>query len=393
MDITIHPGKLSGTVEAIPSKSLAHRLLICAAFADHPTTLICRESSEDIEATVNCLKSLGTKIIHTNDGFLIHPIRQIPQRATLHCGESGSTLRFLLPIAGALGIESIFHMEGTLPQRPLSPLWEEMERMGCTLRRLSPDTLLCSGKLRPGRYRIAGNVSSQFISGLLFALSLMDADSCIEITGKLESEPYVKMTQWALRQFTVISDDYTVKGNQRFRSPGILEVEGDWSNGSFWLAANSLGSHLSVTNLNTNSLQGDRAVVACLKKLNTFCTLSAQDIPDLIPVLSIVAAANQGAVFTDIQRLRLKESDRVDAILHMIHSLGGQAEATEDSLHIFGTGLTGGVVDSMGDHRIAMAAAIASTVCTESVTILGAEAVNKSYPNFWTEFARLGGKL
>ena len=167
MDITIRPGKLTGLVEAIPSKSQAHRLLICASFADRPTTLICPETNRDIEATVDCLRALGANICRTSDGYVVEPIREYPERATLPCCESGSTLRFMLPIVGALGIDGLFQMEGRLPQRPLSPLWEEMERMGCSLSRPTENTVRCTGKLRSGDYVINGGISSQFVTGLL----------------------------------------------------------------------------------------------------------------------------------------------------------------------------------------------------------------------------------
>ena len=392
MDITITPGKLSGTIQAIPSKSQAHRLLICAALSNNQTTLVCPETNRDIEATTDCLNALGANIRRTETGYEIDPIGEIPQAATLNCCESGSTLRFMLPIAGALGASTIFKMEGRLPQRPLSPLWEEMERMGCKLKFINDHELLCEGQLHPGDYYIDGNVSSQFITGLLFALSLLDGDSQIHITGNLESKPYVNMTRKAMELFGVNTDNFSIRGGQTYHSPGTVTVEGDWSNGAFFLAAKALGSSLTVTNLDPNSPQGDRAVAHWLEELTNHCTISAADIPDLVPILSVVAAAREGAVFTDIQRLRLKESDRVASIIAMIDALGGKAEATEDTLVIYGTGLTGGTVDSVNDHRIAMSAAIASTICTQPVTILGAECVKKSYPTFWEEFTRLGGK-
>lgn len=393
MDITIHPGKLSGTIAAIPSKSQAHRLLICAAFADRQTVLLCPETNRDIEATADCLRALGANIERTNAGYTVIPISRIPGNAILNCCESGSTLRFMLPIAGALGVDATFQMEGRLPQRPLSPLWEEMERMGVILTRPSPDSIRCQGTLRAGTYSIDGGVSSQFITGLLLATSLLEADSQILITGKLESKPYVQMTQAAMKLFGIDSEDFRIPGGQRYRSPGTVTVEGDWSNGAFFLGAKALGNDVTVTNLDASSPQGDRAAACWLGHLENPCTISAADIPDLIPILAVIAAAKNGAVFTDIQRLRLKESDRVATVMEMIENLGGRAESTADTLTVYGTGFQGGTVNAHNDHRIAMAAAIASTVCQAPVTILGAEAVNKSYPHFWAEFRRLGGKL
>lgn len=393
MDITITPGKLSGSIAAIPSKSQAHRLLICAAFADAPTTLDCPETNRDIEATADCLRSLGAQISRTGTGYIVSPCAAIPESAVLNCCESGSTLRFMLPIVGALGVDATFQMEGRLPQRPLSPLWEEMERMGCQLSRPTEDTIRCTGKLHPGVYSIDGGVSSQYITGLMFALSLMDQPSKLKITGTVESKPYIELTKACMRKFGV---DPNHPGMQTYHTPGTFKVEGDWSNGAFWLGAKVLGSPLTVKGLNPHSAQGDKLSDSILRNLSTAAgalIMRVADFPDLVPIMSVVAAACNGVVMQDIRRLRLKESDRVATVMEMIENLGGKAEATEDTLRIYGTGLTGGTVDSHNDHRIAMAAAIASTVCTAPVTIIGAEAVNKSYPAFWQEFTRLGGKL
>ena len=382
MDITIHPRSLRGKITVIPSKSQAHRLLICAAFADCPTQLLCPETNRDIEATADCLRALGAQITKTDCGYTVSPIKDAPQVAQLNCCESGSTLRFMLPIVGALGVDTTIRMEGRLPQRPLSPLREEMERMGCHLERPTVNMIRCSGKLQPGNYRIDGSVSSQFITGLLFALPLIPGQTSLEITGKVESRPYIEMTKCALKLFNA----------PNFSSPGYVTVEGDWSNGAFFLAANALGSELSISGLDPDSVQGDRAVADLLPALaNGAPTISAADIPDLVPILSIVAATNHGAVFTDIQRLRLKESDRVASVIAMITALGGKAKADESTLTVYGTGLHGGIVDSCNDHRIAMSAAIAATVCSNPVTILGAQSVSKSYPRFWEEYRRLGG--
>ncbi len=389
MDITISPRRLRGDLTVIPSKSQAHRLLICAAFSDKPTLLQCAETNRDIEATADCLTALGAKIIRTDSGYTVFPVKAVPEQAELHCRESGSTLRFLLPVAGALGVDALFTMEGRLPQRPLSPLWEEMERMGCTLTRPTSDTIRCTGKLRPGAYRIDGGISSQYITGLLLALSLLGSGSQLEITGKAESRPYIEMTKAAISLF---GGDPDHPGEKRFHSPGAVSVEGDWSNGAFFLAANELGSCLNLHGLDPDSPQGDRAVLGILPLLRSGAPrVSAADIPDLVPILSVAAASNHGAVFTDIRRLRMKESDRVASVMAMLKSLGGRAEADDNTLTVFPSGFTGGVVDSFNDHRIAMSAAIAATVCTGPVTVLGAECVSKSYPGFWEEYRRLGG--
>ena len=392
MDICITPKKLYGNINAIPSKSQAHRMLICAAFSDQPTTLICPETNRDIEATANCLTALGAGITWLSNGYRVKPIEEVPFRASLPCQDSGSTLRFLLPIAGALGVDTVFQMTGRLPQRPLTPLWEEMERMGCTLTRPTADTIRCTGRLRSGEYAINGTVSSQFITGLLFALSLLPGQSRLQVLGKLESAPYVSMTLAAMERFGISCNDYCFPGNGRFHSPGTVTVEGDWSNAAFFLAAQALGSPIQVGNLNPDSPQGDRVCARLLPELKDKLTVSAADIPDLVPILAVTAAANQGAVFTDIGRLRLKESDRVASVMDMLRALGGQAEADDTTLTVYGTGLHGGTVDSRNDHRIAMSAAIAATVCDSPVTILGAQCVEKSYPKFFTDYTSLGGQ-
>ena len=324
-----------------------------------------------------------------NTGFYVSPATEIPSFALLTCQDSGSTLRFMLPIVGALGVNAIFHMEGRLPSRPLSPLWEEMVRMGCSLTRPTETTLQCTGKLRAGKYVIDGSVSSQFITGLLFALSLMEDPSSLTITGMVESKPYIEMTKNAMHLFGV---DPEHLGCGRFISPGEITVEGDWSNGAFYLVANALGCKINVNGLNQHSCQGDRIVTDLLKKIIADKpTIDAADIPDLVPVLSVAAANFNGAVFTNIARLRLKESDRVKSICNMLHELGCRAESDENTLIVFPGKMTGGVIDACKDHRIAMSAAIAATVASGTVTILGAECAAKSYPRFWEEYTQLGG--
>lgn len=391
MDITIFPNKLSGTVVAIPSKSQAHRLLICAAFSDAPTTLLCPSANQDIEATAECLCALGADIRRTDSAYAVTPVSQIPQKAVLNCRESGSTLRFMLPIAGALGVDTVFKMSGRLPYRPLSPLWEEIERMGCILSRPSVDSIRLQGKLIPGNYYIDGSISSQFITGLLYAMALMDGNSKLHITGKTESKPYIEMTQHALGTFNVTTENMEVTGCKPFHTPGTLQVEGDWSNGAFFLAAKQLGSKLHVTGLDPDSHQGDRACAEILDRMSADITVDAADIPDLVPILAVTAGALYGATFTNIARLRLKESDRVATVAEMIHRLGGHVEITDNTLKVYPAKYTGCTIDAAGDHRIAMAAAIAATVTDGPVTILGAQCVAKSYPTFWDEYRKLGG--
>ena len=392
MDITISPGLLSGTVRAIPSKSQAHRLLICAAFSNGPTFLECPQTNEDIEATARCLNALGAGINRTDDGYQVIPVAKLPAKATMDCGESGSTLRFILPIVCALGVNATIKMHGRLPYRPLSPLWEELERMGCTLTRPTEDTIETKGQLQAGNYTISGSISSQFITGLLFATALLPGSSSITITGKLESKPYIDMTQLALKTFGVDTHDFHVTGSFPFHTPGDVAVEGDWSNGAFFLSAKAIGNPVEVTNLDPKSPQGDRAVAEILRITDEMPTICAADIPDLVPILAVVFGAKGGAVFTDIARLRLKESDRVASVCEMLNHFGAKATATENTLTVFPGKYQGCTIDAVGDHRIAMAAAIGATKATGPVTILGAECVAKSYPAFWQEYEKLGGK-
>ena len=419
MNVTIAPSALQGTVRAIPSKSQAHRLLLCAALADGPTELICSGTSEDIEATVRCLTGLGAGIRRENGRFWVtpldraHPVSQAP----LACGESGSTLRFLLPVVCALGTGGAFLPQGRLPQRPLSPLYEELTAHGCTLSKPGSVPFSCGGQLQSGRYTLAADVSSQYVSGLLFALPLLAGDSELTLTGQVESRPYIDMTLHALKAFGIAvretGSGFSIPGGQRYRSPGTVNVEGDWSNAAFWLCAGAIGEHpVTVTNLTTASLQGDRACLALLERFGARVKrsddsvtvsggdlrgleLDAKDVPDLVPVFALVAAAAEGVtVIRNAGRLRLKESDRLKAVAETFTALGAAVSEQPDGLVIRGAHpLSGGVVSSWGDHRIAMTAAIAAQCAGGPVTITGAEAVNKSYPDFYTHFRRLGGSV
>ena len=391
MDITIFPSKLHGNINIIPSKSQAHRILICSAFSDKPTHIICPQTNEDIEATVRCLQALGAQIYRTEEGYQVFPVVQIPGSAQMDCGESGSTLRFILPIVCALGVKATIYMHGRLPERPLSPLWEELQRMGCMLYRPTYDSIQTTGKLRAGKYVIPGNISSQYITGLLFALSLLEGNSQIIVTGKMESAPYVAMTQSVLSQFGVETEGLSIGGKFPFYSPEYIRVEGDWSNGAFFLTAKALGSSLTIDNLTLGSTQGDKAIAEILQTNDNFPTICAADIPDLVPILAVYFAARKGAIFTDIARLRLKESDRVASVSKMLKNLGIKAQSDENTMTVFPGCFTSGIVDAAGDHRIAMAAAIAATIAEGPLTILGAQCVAKSYPTFWQEYARLGG--
>lgn len=401
MDIMISPSTLRGTVQAPPSKSAAHRAMICAALADGPTVIQMGGPSEDIRATGNCLTALGAEIRPLPDGVQISPIKTAPRRAVLDCGESGSTLRFLLPVAAVLSEEAAFTGRGRLPHRPLSALVAAMEAQGCTFSgHLLPFTVY--GPLLPGCFTLPGNISSQYFSGLLFALPMLGEDSEIHISSPLESEGYVRMTLQSLQTFGVpvssIPNGYFVAGGSQYHSPGNISIEGDWSNAAFFLTAAMFGHAVAVTGLSEASLQGDRAIAPLLARLSdgqSDRVIDVSGIPDLVPILAVAACGVPGTtVLTNAARLRLKESDRLRTTSAMLTSLGAQVKEAEDSLTIFGgVPLHGGETDSYGDHRIAMAAAIASLLCRGSVTIRHAEAVNKSYPDFYQILKRLGGDL
>ncbi len=396
MKIVLSPALLRGEIRAIPSKSDAHRLLICAALSDAPTFVGCPETSEDIDATVRCLTALGAGIERVAEGFRVTPGAP-PVSCEMDCGESGSTLRFLLPVVCALGVQAVIRMHGRLPERPLEPLWSELIRGGADLEKTG-NTILVRGKLTEKNYTLAADVSSQFLSGILFALPLLGGGT-LRLQGRLQSAGYLDMTIRTLSRFGVDVEDYVGILNvppYGYESPGQVTAEGDWSNAAFWLAAGALcGDSVLCTGLDTTSAQGDRAVVDALKAIRKGnAVLHAEQIPDLVPVLSVVAALTPGkTVITGAERLKLKESDRLAATAELIRGLGGRAEATDDGLIIEGKKkLDGGTADSRGDHRIAMSAAVASVGCKKAVTIIGAEAVRKSYPGFFRDFAALGGR-
>ena len=411
MKIKIGTATLNGMAEGISSKSDAHRLLIAASLADGETKLHLRGTSADILATQNCLMALGAQISYKEDTMTILPVdkKKVKTIPLLDCKESGSTLRFLLPVAAALGVEATFHMEGRLPQRPLFPLDRELEAHGAALTRPTDTTLTVSGRLTPGDYHLPGDVSSQYISGLLFALPLLAGPSTLTVSGPIESAPYLQLTEAALRQFGVAPQWHPPVYDLapgRYHSPGAAAVEGDWSNAAFFLAAGA-----TVTGLDLQSRQGDRAILWLLQRFGAAVAqyedtaavelgkLTAQDIdaaaiPDLVPVLAVLAANAQGTSrIYNAARLRLKESDRLSTVAALLRNLGGKVEITADGLTIEGTGLTGGVVDSYFDHRIAMAAAVAATSAHGPVVLRNAQAVEKSYPGFWADFQALGGKL
>ena len=410
----LYPSQTGGEIDGIASKSVAHRMLICAAFSKNKTTIRCDQINDDIVATVRCLEALGASISRSDCFYVVSPINTPNTNPVLDCGESGSTLRFLLPIVCMLGVNASFLMAGRLPARPLSPLREELEQKGLTFSPPGSNPLQVNGKLTQNTFSIAGNVSSQFISGLLFAIAFSGKGGSVRVDGPLESAPYVTLTVDALMKFGVSvtkeEDGFSIAENPCLLSPSEVRVEGDWSNAAFPLAMGVIGQRpITLKGLTPDSHQGDRAIVSVLREFGATITeesdritafpsslhgisIDASLIPDLVPILATVASLAEGTtVIHHAERLRIKESDRLYAISHVLNALGASVSETHDGLIIHGVSkLHGGEVDSFGDHRIAMSVAVASTCCREAVVLTGSGANAKSYPGFWQDCTALG---
>lgn len=421
MKVRLTPVKLCGSIPAISSKSDAHRLLIAAALSDRETEILCNVLSEDIRATARCLCALGARVDFLADRMLVHPIpRENTAKevsVTLDCGESGSTLRFLLPVVSALGKNGVFTGGGRLPERPVTELREAMEAHGVRFSKQGVFPISTIGKLGIGTYTLRGDVSSQYVTGLLFALPLLPENSVLRLLPPVESKPYIEMTMATLRRFRIriffTGEEFWIPGGQTYKSPGTVSVEGDWSNAAFFLTAGALGAPITVTGLNLDSPQGDKAILEILRRMGAAVETAGEsatvspgalhgvaqdmaDIPDLAPIFSVAAAAARTGetAIQNAARLRLKESDRLAAIHRMLGSLGVSCTETADGLLIpGGQSISGGETSGFGDHRMVMAAAIASVLAETPVTIDGAEAVEKSYPHFFEDFKRLGGMV
>lgn len=426
MNIRCTPSRLCGNIAAISSKSDVHRLLICAALSDAPTKIYCNVMSKDISAMLDCINALGAEASVQDGAITVIPRKRL-KSAELDCGESGTTLRFIMPVAATLGMRAKITAHGRLPERPLSPLKEEMERHGVCFETGTSFPLIISGQLTAGEYTLAGNVSSQFISGLLFALPLLEGDSIIRLIPPVESRSYLNLTLSALGRFGIEiaqkENAFIVKGGQKYRSPVELTADGDWSNSAFFLCAGAVSEKgVSVTGLDINSPQGDKKILDILRLFGAQVTvgndgitvkksdcrdidmnnsseqtvIDASDIPDLVPVAAATAAMCSGktVVIKNAERLRLKESDRLASTLDLLTRVGARAEETSDGMIIFGGNrLTGGEISGYNDHRIVMSAAVISCGCHGSVDIIGAKAVEKTYPDFFEDFTRLGGNV
>lgn len=415
MNVKITPTKLIGRIKAPSSKSFSHRMIIAAALAGGVSEISNINPSVDIEATASAMTALGAAILGGGSVYTVKGIDKPAQKAEIDCHESGSTLRFIIPIAAALGVDTLFTGCGKLPERPITTYIREFAQKGVKLEICShkPNTFLplkSTGKLRGGDFHIEGDVSSQFITGLLYALPLCDEDSRIILTSPLESKPYVDMTIAALDKFGITVTEsvgengcpvYSVKGGQKY-TPADCSVEGDYSQAAFFFTANALGSEITVDNLNPNSVQGDKKILEIIEEIGynkVECgkykpfTADAADIPDIVPILTVLGCFTQPeSTVVNAKRLKIKESDRLKAIADAMNAIGGNVTAGDDFLRIVPVkNFCGGFINGCNDHRIVMASAIASTMSDGCVTISDCEAVSKSYPSFWDDFKSLGG--
>ena len=403
MDIRIRPVPLHGAVTPPPSKSQAHRLILCAALAEGRSFIRNLAFSQDIRATLGCVSALGASWTEQESGVIA--VNGIGGREFtgalphLDCGESGSTLRFLIPVALAVAGGAEFSGRGRLMQRPQKPYFDLFDQMGIKYEQ-KDDRLRVEGRLRAGEYRMAGNVSSQFFTGLLYALPLLEGQSQIIPTTALESEDYIRMTIQAQKLAGLSVEElpgggYAVQG-QCYR-PMDVAVEADWSQAGFWYAAKNLGSDLTICGMDEQSLQGDRRIAefAALLGREGDREIDASQCPDLVPPLAAMAALRRGDCrITGAARLRIKESDRLSAVTAALNAMGARVEEFPEELLIHGAGsLKGGaVIDCCNDHRIAMMCAVAATRAKGGETVLqGAECVRKSYPDFWQVYRALGG--
>jgi 3-phosphoshikimate 1-carboxyvinyltransferase len=362
--------------------------------------------SKDIEATISSMNALGADCTVCDNGtIMVNGVDNIPESAVIDCNESGSTLRFLIPVAAALGVNTEFHGRGRLPERPIDIYTRELSRHGIHFNYNHTMPFDITGRLTAGIYEVEGDVSSQFITGLLFALPLVEGDSVIRLTSHLESRPYVDITVDCLKKYGITveetENEYRIKGSQHYTAVDS-EAEGDYSQAAFFCTANALGGKINLQNLNENSVQGDKKILEIISgmcyngNMQALCSFDADcsDIPDLVPILAVLGCfGSKTSRIYNAKRLKIKESNRLEAISVTLNKLGGKVSVTDDGLIIEPIErLHGGIVDSFGDHRIVMAAAIAAEKSDGDIIIKGAEAVEKSYPDFFKDYNNLGGK-
>ncbi len=415
MTVTLDPKTvLSGKLDIISSKSDIHRCIICAALSDKPTKIRFTGLSKDIITTVECVKMLGAKAEFLDGCITVAPCdkSRIMQGLTLDCSESGSTARFLLPVAAAICKNVTLTGSGRLPERPFLPLCESLSRQGAAFSSDKLPITVTENLKHGGVFEIPGNISSQYISGILLCLPLFPEGGEVRITTPLESAGYVDMTVDTMTKFGIEiqkgENSYKVMPNQSYKSPEFIRAQGDWSSAAFWLCADALGANVELCGLDEKCPQGDRRVIEILekfgaKKIETDdgiiieagrlhgIEIDAANIPDLVPVLSVVACAARGKTkIYGAKRLRLKESDRLETTRDFLTRLGADVTVTDDGLEIEGKGkLDGGTVFGHNDHRIVMSGAICSLICKNQVIIDGAQAVEKSYTTFFSDFDKL----
>jgi len=413
MDCKTHGSIQNCVIKAPPSKSMAHRAILAAMLSQEPCVVDNVCLSADVKATLSAAKSLGKNWTYS-DGKVTFGKKEQVNFANINANESGSTLRFLIPICGAMGVKTTFTGQGKLPQRPYDILANVMTKNGVQFDKNFGLPLTISGQLKSGVYHVAGDVSSQYITGLLYALPLLGGDSEIVLTTPLQSKGYVDMTLSVLNDFDIkieqTENGYKIKGNQQYKAKDFV-VEGDWSNGAFWLVAGALNNGITVTGLDANSLQGDKQILSVLKQMGAKITqkqneiviekstlkgveIDVSQIPDLAPVLSVaLACANGKGKITNASRLKIKESDRLQAINDNLQAVGIKTLLGNDWVEIEGCpNIAGGNAKGFNDHRIVMSMAVLSTQTQNGITTNDAQAINKSYPDFFDIFTAHGGK-
>ncbi|MBQ1546273.1 MAG: 3-phosphoshikimate 1-carboxyvinyltransferase [Clostridia bacterium] len=413
-NVTVKSGVLHGSVTVPPSKSDVHRAIICAALSKGTSVISPVAFSQDILATIDCIRALGAEVTVSGDCVTVCGDNTFSNKtALLDCRESGSTVRFFIPVAAAGSIDATFVGKGRLPQRPLGVYTELLPMHGIVCKTEGGLPFSVSGQLTAGQFALAGDISSQFVTGLLFALPLLDGDSVIHLTSMLQSKGYIDMTIDVMRRFGVIvtekDGDYYIRGGQKYIACKYT-TEGDWSQAAFFLTAGALGSEISVNGLDMDSRQGDKKIIDILRRFganiniekNTISChgenlhgieIDASQIPDLVPILAVCGAFAQGTTrIYNAQRVRLKESDRLSAMKNALASCGADISETHDGLLISGNEkISGGDVDGCNDHRIVMSMSIAALRCENGVNISDKESINKSYAEFFDDFISLGG--
>lgn len=414
-DVKFSPFVPNGTVNVPPSKSDVHRAIICAAMANGVSRISPVALSNDIKATIGCIKALGADAVLENNVLTVDGTNMYKNKtALLDCGESGSTLRFFIPIAAVGNINATFVGKGKLPQRPIGIFTEALPKAGTVCKTEGGLPLEIKGQLKSGIFEIPGNVSSQFITGLLLALPILEGDSEIVLTSPLESVGYIAMTIRTIKQFGVniqaTEKGWHIKGGQSYKTCDYT-TDGDWSQAAFFMVLGAVSGKVTVKGVAKDSTQGDKKCAEILARFGAkvtqldnevtvekgklkAITIDASQIPDLVPVLSVCAAFAEGTTkIINAERLRIKECDRLKATAELLNNLGGKVKELSDGLEITGvSSLKGGNVNGYNDHRIVMSAAVCAARSDGDITATFAMSINKSYPDFYIDYNSIGGK-